>query len=135
MGEDLVRMSVTVPPELVAELDDLVESWDYASRSEAARDALREFVSDYRWRTRLEGRQRGMVAVLYDHDAPGVSERLLDLQHEAHETILSVQHIHLSDHQCLETLVVDGPAEEIERLVNRIQSLKGTKQVQLSVVG
>jgi CopG family nickel-responsive transcriptional regulator len=135
MAERLDRVSLTVPTTLLAEVDDVVADADYDSRSEAIRDALRGFVSSYRWRDDLDGRHQGSVVILYDHDVAGVTDALLDLQHELHETIVSTQHVHLSADRCLETLVVDGPAADIRDLVRRIQSLRGIQQVQLAVVG
>jgi CopG family nickel-responsive transcriptional regulator len=135
MPERLERVSLTVPTDLLAAVDDVVADADYDSRSEAVRDALRGFVSSYRWRDDLDGRHQGSVVVLYDHDVTGVTDALLDLQHDLHETIISTQHVHLSADRCLETLVVDGPAAEIRELVRRIQSLRGIHQVQLAVVG
>lgn len=134
MGGDLERVSLTIPSELLAELDEVITEWEYSSRSEAVRDALRAFLSDYRWRTGLSGAQHGAVTILYDHDVKGLNDELLQLQHEVPDTIVSSQHVHLSDHLCLETLVVDGTGEEIKKLVNRIQSLRGIKQVKLAVL-
>jgi CopG family nickel-responsive transcriptional regulator len=135
MSERLERVSLTLPTDLLAAVDGVVADADYDSRSEAIRDALRGFVSSYRWRDGLEGRHQGSVVVLYDHDVAGVTDALLDLQHDLHETIISTQHVHLSADHCLETLVVDGPAADIRDLVRRIQSLRGIRQVRLAVVG
>jgi CopG family nickel-responsive transcriptional regulator len=135
MAERLERVSLTVPSSLLAAVDDVVADADYDSRSEAIRDALRGFVASYRWRDDLDGRHQGSVVVLYDHEVAGVTDALLGLQHEFHETIVSTQHVHLSADRCLETLVVDGPANDIRELVRRIQSLRGIRQVQLAVVG
>jgi CopG family nickel-responsive transcriptional regulator len=135
MSERLERVSLTVPAALLAEVDDVVADADYDSRSEAVRDALRTFVSTYRWRDDLDRRHQGSVVILYDHDVAGVTDALLDLQHELHGTVVSTQHVHLSSDRCLETLVVDGQGREIRELVRRIQSLRGIQQVQLAVVG
>ena len=135
MSEGLERVSLTIPPELLSELDAVADEAEYASRSEAFRDALREFLTAYRWREDLDGRQQGTVVILYDHDVSGVTDELLRLQHDLHGTIIASQHVHLTEDLCLETLVVDGPAGDLRELVGRIQSLRGIRQVKLAVVG
>lgn len=133
MDEDIKRMSVTLPADLLSELDDAVSGDEYASRSEATRDALRSFLTDYRRQNDLSGIQRGAVVVVYDHDVGGVTDEILELQHELAETIVATQHVHLSTHLCMETLIVDGPGEQIEHLLNSLRPLKGVHQARLAV--
>ena len=128
------RMSVTLPPELLAELDAVVETGEYGSRSEATRDALRAFVTEFNRQTGLSGSLSGTVVVLYEHDHSGVTERMTDLQHDFSDTIIAVHHVHLSDHLCLESIAVDGTGERIEALLSEIRPLKGVKRVKLAVV-
>nr|WP_231896228.1 ribbon-helix-helix domain-containing protein [Haloferax sp. BAB-2207] len=51
MSQDVDRMSVTLPPSLLSELDDVVAAGEYDSRSEATRDALRAFVTEFNQQT------------------------------------------------------------------------------------
>jgi len=134
MSHDVDRMSVTLPPSLLAELDGVVEAGEYDSRSEATRDALRAFVTEFKQQTDLSGSLSGTVVVLYEHDHGGVTDEMTELQHAFTETIIAVQHVHLSDHLCLESIAVDGTGERIESLLSRIRPLKGVHRVKLSVV-
>jgi CopG family nickel-responsive transcriptional regulator len=134
MSDDIERMSVTLPEGLLGDLDEAVAGDEYASRSEATRDALRSFLTDYRRENDLAGVQRGAVVVVYDHDVSGVNDEILELQHEHPDTIVATQHVHLSNHLCMETLVVDGPGREIEALLGALRPLKGVHQVRLAVV-
>ena len=134
MSEEVDRMSVTLPPSLLADLDDVVDAGDYDSRSEATRDALRAFVTAFNRQTGLSGRLSGTVVVLYDHHGSGVTEAMTGLQHDFAETIIAVHHVHLSDHLCLESIAVEGPGDRIEGLLARLRPLKGVHQVELTVV-
>ncbi len=134
MSQDVDRMSVTLPPSLLAELDDVVDAGEYDSRSEATRDALRAFVTEFNQQTGLSGSLRGTVILLYEHDHSGVSDEMTELQHDFTETIIAEHHVHLSDHLCLESIAVDGTGERIEELLSRIRPLKGVHQVRLTVV-
>lgn len=134
MSEDVERMSVTLPPSLLSDLDDVVDSGNYDSRSEATRDALRAFVTEFDHQTGLSGALSGTVVILYEHDHSGVTSEMTALQHDFTDTIIAVHHVHLSDHLCLESIVVDGAGERIEQLLARVRPLKGVHQVQLTVV-
>jgi len=134
MSQDVDRMSVTLPPRLLAELDEVVEAGEYDSRSEATRDALRAFVTEFNQQTGLSGTLSGTVVVLYEHDHSGVTDEMTELQHDFTETIIAVHHVHLGDHLCLEAIAVDGTGEQIEELLSRIRPLKGVHQVKLTVV-
>ncbi|WP_435101662.1 CopG family ribbon-helix-helix protein [Halarchaeum sp. P4] len=134
MSEDLDRMSVTLSPALLADLDGVVDSGNYDSRSEATRDALRAFVTEFNRQTDLTGELSGTVVVLYDHDHTGVAAEMTSLQHEFADTIIAVHHVHLREHLCLESIAVDGAGADIEALLARLRPLKGVKQVKLTVV-
>lgn len=134
MAEDIERMSVTLPSSLLAELEEVVDGDEYASRSEATRDALRSFLTHYRRESDLASVQRGAVVIIYDHDVSGVNDAILELQHHHPDSIVATQHIHLSGHLCMETLIVDGPGQDIEALLGSLRPLKGVHQVRLAVV-
>lgn len=134
MSQDVDRMSVTLPPSLLSELDEVVDTGEYDSRSEATRDALRAFVTEFNQHTGLSKDLSGTVVVLYEHEHSGVTDEMTELQHDFTETIIAVHHVHLSDHLCLESIAVDGTGERIEALLSRIRPLKGVHQVKLTVV-
>ncbi|RJT07416.1 CopG family ribbon-helix-helix protein [Halococcus sp. IIIV-5B] len=134
MSQDVDRMSVTLPPSLLSELDEVVEAGEYNSRSGATRDALRAFVTEFNQQMGLSRSLSGTVVVLYEHDHNSVTDEMTALQHDFAETIIAVHHVHLNDHLCLESIAVDGAGERIEELLSRIRPLKGVHQVKLTVV-
>lgn len=136
MAEDLDRISLTLPPEMTAELDAIVEDWDYASRSEAVRDSLRDFFVSHDWDAEGETRHYGSVVVVHEHDHDsGLAGRLQAIQHEMAGIVTSVQHVHLTHERCMETIVVDGAADRIQTMANRLRSVEGVQQVKVVVVG
>ena len=50
-----------------------------------------------------------------------------DIQHDSHDTILSVMHLHVNHDDCLEILALRGPITQITALSNKLLSLKGIK--------
>ena len=130
MSDELERISLTLPPEMVERLDGIVEEWEYPSRSGAVRDALRDFFASYEWETAPDARYYGSVVVMHEHDHESdVASELQHVQHDFADLILSVQHIHLSHHACMETLAVDGSGGDIAELAHRLRSLEGVRRV------
>jgi len=130
----LTRVSLTLPQELLEELDRMLKTEKYASRSESIRDALHDFLASYKWRQGLKGRQIGIVAVIYEHDVRGLTDALVDIKHASRANISAVQHIHIDRKNCLETIIVKGQAEKIRKLVDKLGALRGVKQAKLVVV-
>jgi CopG family nickel-responsive transcriptional regulator len=121
MSQKITRVSLTLPKKLLDELDRTLKTQDYASRSEAVRDALRDFLASYKWRQGLKGELVGVIVIVYEHDARmGI--------------MTTVQHVHLDAKTCLETLIVRGSAKKIRRLVDQLGALRGVKQAKLVTV-
>ena len=135
MSDDIDRISLTLPSAMTGRLDDIVEEWDYASRSEAVRDALRDFFTGYEWESDRQETRYGTLVVVHEHHVDGLADRLQHIQHEAEDVITAVQHVHLSHHRCMETITVEGPGTEISELANRLRSVKGVRQVKVVVLG
>jgi CopG family nickel-responsive transcriptional regulator len=134
MASDVDRMSVTLPPDLLTELDGIVDAGDYDSRSEATRDAIRAFVTEFNQQTGLSGTRSGTVVVLFEHHQSDVTDEMTHLQHDFTETIIAVHHVHLSHDLCLESIAVEGRGDQIEALVSRLRPLEGVHHVKLTVV-
>lgn len=130
MADTLDRISLTLPPEMVDRLDEIVDDWEYASRSGAVRDALRELFAVYEWESDPESGFYGTVVVFHEHDHDSdVAGELQAVQHEFADAVLAVQHLHLSHHQCMETIAVEGSGTEIRELSNRLRSIAGVQRV------
>jgi len=134
MARNITRVSLTLPEDLLSELDRSLKAQRYVNRSEAVRDALRDFLASYKWRQELAGELVGVMVLVYEHDVRGLTDTLIDIQHSNREIMSAVQHVHLDTKNCLETSVVRGPAKEIRKLVDRLGALRGVKQAKLIVV-
>lgn len=131
---DLSRFGVSAEDELLASFDRLVADRGYATRSEALRDLMRDALIQ----SRIEGQQEGADALgsltlVYDHHAHGLAERMAELQHDHHALVVSVLHVHISHDDCMEVIVLRGPAGEVRALANSLVSLKGVKHGRLFI--
>lgn len=135
MSQELDRISLTLPPDMVDQLDDIIDDWDYSSRSEAVRDALRDLFASYDWETEGTGEYHGSITLAHDHHENDIADHLQSVQHDRTDIITATQHIHISHDQCLETITVNGPKAEINELSNELRSIEGVSQVKVVVVG
>jgi CopG family transcriptional regulator, nickel-responsive regulator len=120
---DLVRFGVSIPGPLLEAFDRLIERKGYPNRSEAIRDLVRDTLSEARWEAQGEG--AGGIVLVYDHHKKELTDRLVEIQHDSLDLVVSTLHVHLDHHRCLEVIVVRGPAERIGQLADRLRSLKG----------
>jgi CopG family nickel-responsive transcriptional regulator len=134
MPQKLARVSLTLPAELLTELDNAIRSQRYASRSEAIRDSIQDFLANYRWRKGLAGRLLGSILVLYDREVRGLGDRLTDIQHDSADIIKAIQHFHVDEKNCLEILICEGRAKKVRKLVEQTSALRGVKHAKLVVV-
>ena len=124
MGE-LVRFSVSISEDLITAFDALSRQMGYTNRSEAIRDAIRERMVRREWEAGDE--VAGVITLLYDHHRPGLSEALTAIQHDALDAVVSTTHVHVDADNCLEFVAVKGEARTIQRLADRMITLKGVK--------
>jgi CopG family nickel-responsive transcriptional regulator len=125
MSGKLVRFSVSIDEALIRSFDALSQEMGYANRSEAIRDAIRQRIVRREWESGDE--VAGVITLLYDHHKPGLSEALTEIQHHALGEVISATHVHVDHDNCLEFIAVKGEARVIERLADRLISLKGVK--------
>ncbi|HIW01217.1 MAG TPA: nickel-responsive transcriptional regulator NikR [Candidatus Desulfovibrio intestinipullorum] len=124
--EKVVRLGVSLPSDLLRPFDRLVERRGYQSRSEAIRDLIRKTLIEEEWKESASD-VAGTLTLVYDHHNRDLPGRLMDIQHDHHDLVVTTQHVHLDHHNCLEVLVLRGPAREIERLADRIIACNGVK--------
>jgi len=123
-SERTIRFTVSLPQRLLAELDARCVAKGYASRSELVRDLIRERMIEARW---ASGREDvvGVLTITYDHDQPELLQRIMEAQHGRLLNVLCTTHVHLDHHRCLETIIIRGRPQQIERLATALRGLRG----------
>jgi CopG family nickel-responsive transcriptional regulator len=130
----IVRVGVTFPPDLLADLDEVIEKMGYESRSKAIQDAVALFVSEKKWLREENAVQTGILLMVYDHEVTGLEGELTEVQHEHSKVISSSMHIHVGERDCLEAIAVRGKGSEIRELSNELTTKKGVKILKTMMV-
>ena len=130
--ETITRFGVSIEPELLKQFDKIITKKGYTNRSEAIRDLIREnIITENTMDPNTES--LGTLTMIYDHHTHPLTDKLLDLQHNHHEEILTTTHIHVDHHTCLEVLVLRGKTGNIQKLADTIKALKGIKHGELVI--
>ena len=127
------RVGVSLEKELLGAYDKLISAQGYQSRSEAIRDLIRLQLSS----SRLQNDKAEAVAavvLVYDHHATALMERLTELQHSHLLQTISSLHVHLDHHDCLEVIVLRGKVGEINKMGEKLISIKGVKLGRLNLL-
>lgn len=123
------RFGVSLDEKVLTDLDDLVKKHQFPNRSQAIRYLIKEHLVSESWKENKE--VAGTVTLLYDHHKRDLSGQSNDIQHQHHDLVLSMQHIHLDHHNCLETITLKGRADQLIDLSDKLIGLKGVKHGKL----
>ena len=127
---DTTRFGVSVPVDLLEKFDEKIDEKMYTNRSEAIRDLIRDFLVKEKW----EGSEEevyGSLTLVFDHEKKGIADKLTELQHQDHTHIVSTMHIHLDEHNCMETMAIKGKPKDIKNISDKLISTKGVKHGKL----
>ena len=127
----LVRFGVSLEQDLLEKFDRLTKERSYTCRSEAIRDLIRQELIDKQWTS--GGEIAGAITLIYDHHKRELVNKLMDIQHEFGDMIISSQHVHLDHNNCLEIVAVKGSPKEAQKLADSLKSVKGVKHGTLSM--
>ena len=128
---DIIRFGVSIDEALLENYDRFIADRGYATRSEALRDLIRDSLIQQKIDDRPDTRALGSLTVIYDHHARNLLREMSGIQHDFHQLILSVMHLHVSHDDCMEVIALSGIVSDIVTLSNRLLSLKGIKNGKL----
>lgn len=134
MDQDLSRIGVSLPENLLEKFDKIITKRGYSSRSEGIRDAIRGYIRYYDWMSEVQGERIGILSMTYDHSQRGLVTSLLDIEHEFSGLTRSALHVHISHDECMEVLIFHGEGKEIKTITEKIIALKGVKNVKLTTI-
>ena len=124
--ENIIRFSVSLPKQLLDELDNKISAQGYASRSEFTRDLIREKIVNDSWKD-ADDDLIGVLTLIYLHHQNDLVVKMMDIEHQANLHIACTTHVHIDHDNCLETLILRGKAGAIEKFAEKMGGLKGVK--------
>ncbi|MGL4409060.1 MAG: nickel-responsive transcriptional regulator NikR [Zoogloea sp.] len=124
-GNDGVsRISISLPPALLEDLDQMVAARGYGSRSQAIGEMVNYQLAEHK-RKLGNDIMAGTITLLYDRSTRGLQKKLADTQFKYIDEVISSLHVHLTDQQMMEVLLVQGHAERLQEIANALTTLRG----------
>jgi CopG family nickel-responsive transcriptional regulator len=126
----LARLSLSMPAELLSQLDAMVAERGLPSRSQMIAELIRHELAEH-------GEERpgvvlaGTITLIYRTESGRVRQALAQAQQSHLEEVISSQHVFLEDDQSLEVLLVQGPSESLHELCDQLRKIRGVKQLKL----
>lgn len=130
---DVIRFGVSVENDLLENFDESIGARGYATRSEALRDLMRDSLVQSRLEAEPDAGVIGSLTLIYDHHASDLAKQMAERQHDHHDLVISVLHVHVSHDDCMEVIAMRGAARRVRSLANALLALKGVKHGELFI--
>lgn len=125
----VTRIGVSLPDNLLKNFDSIIEEKGYTTRSEAIRDAIRDYIEHHSLTTASKKEGISIISYQYDHSVRRITDELIHIQHHFYDQIITSQHIHMSHENCLEIVIFKGKFTDAHKLADQILALRGAKLV------
>jgi CopG family nickel-responsive transcriptional regulator len=126
----LARLSVSLPAELLARLDAMVEERALPNRSQMIAELIRHALAEHGEAT-ADAVLAGAITLIYRADSGRVRQALAQTQLAYLKEVISSQHVFLEDDQSLEVLLVQGPSARLKLLCDELRKVRGVQQIKL----
>ncbi|MDD1687851.1 nickel-responsive transcriptional regulator NikR [Methanoregula sp.] len=134
MDDDLSRIGISLPKNLLDRFDEILNYRGYSSRSEGIRDAIRTYITYYKWMSDVKGEREGVITMVYDHDQRNLLSDITEIEHEYHGIIKASLHSHVTHTRCMEVILVHGEGTHLKNLAEKLMAHKGVESVKLTTI-
>lgn len=128
----LERISMTLPNELLTELDRMVEDRGLPNRSHAIAEMITREVAE--WKEKLGDQvMTGTITLFYDAARRNLQASLARIQRRHIAEVISSLHVQLEDQHTMEVLLIQGPARRLRAIADELIACKGVKSGRLNL--
>lgn len=124
-------VSISLPEKVLEQTDDLIKDLGFTGRSEILRHAVRSLSEEAAARKKIKGTADAVILVKHEEKH---TQEVLEIRH-AHQNLIKTHiHTHLENHACLELFILNGEAQAIIKLSEKLQASKKITQVKLIIL-
>lgn len=131
-NELVSRISVSIASSLLVELDQMVAQRGFSSRSQAVSDMVNRELVDHK-RNLGNDVMVGTISLHYDRSVRGLQKNLADIQYQYLDEVISSLHVHLSQNQLMEIILVQGQVQRLQEIANVMSTKRGVFTSRLQV--
>jgi CopG family nickel-responsive transcriptional regulator len=127
----MVIVSLSLPDQMIQEMDRIQKSGGFAGRSELVRAAIRLLLEDSRKKDALSGHMNAIIVVTHEklNEAP-----ITRLKHEFEEIVKTHIHNKIGQESCVELFLLEGDGKKVGSMMREFQKEDKLKSVKLVVI-
>ncbi len=76
----------------------------------------------------------GALSYVFNHHERQLASRLAAMHHDHHDVTVSAMHAHLDHDNCIETVILRGPAEVVTQFAESVIAEKGVRHGKFNVI-
>lgn len=131
-NELVSRISISIASPLLVELDQMVLQRGFGSRSQALSDMVNRELVEHK-RNLGDDVMVGTISLHYDRSVRGLQKNLADIQYQYLDEVISSLHVHLSQNQVMEVILVQGQVKRLQEIANVMSTRRGVFTSRLQV--
>jgi CopG family transcriptional regulator, nickel-responsive regulator len=124
-------VSLSLPDQMIKEIDHVQEVGGFAGRSELLRAAIRLMLEDSKEKNSLNGHVNAIIVVTHDESN---EEPITRLKHEFEQIVRTHIHNKISQRNCIEVFLLEGDGKKVSAMTKAFQKEDTLKTVKLMVV-
>jgi CopG family nickel-responsive transcriptional regulator len=128
------RFTISLDDKLAQKFEQLIAERGYANRSEAVRDLVRAELERQRQTAGASQHCIACLSYVFNHHERDLMERITGLQHEHHDLTVSTLHAHLDHDHCLESVILRGPTQAVQRFAEGVCAQRGVHHGKLNLI-
>lgn len=123
---------MSMPKNLLKQFEEILREKGYQSRSKGIKNALEDYITNYKKINALKDDQFGILTVIYDKNYKGVADDLNDVREKFQRYIKAIMLVQMSKQFLQEVMVLSGDSKHIIDLSAGIMSLNGVEYVKFT---
>ncbi len=126
-------VSISISDEDLRALNRLQTEGGFTNRSELLRRALRTLASEVQELDKLSGETSAVLTIVYGKKGKGIESNFL--LHRQAQLIDALLHSHTVNGECIEVIVVNGPANEVRKLIKTLKGNRKIHTMKVAIIG
>jgi CopG family nickel-responsive transcriptional regulator len=130
--EPVTRISISLPPGVSRELDELVEARGFESRSQAVVSMIQESVLEQREEAG-ESIMTGTITLFFPQTGRNLLGELAALKRRYVDEVIGSLQVQLEDNHLMEVILVQGPVATLQKISHELVACRGVKVSKLTL--
>jgi CopG family nickel-responsive transcriptional regulator len=126
-------VSISLSDEDLRALNQLQAEGGFTNRSELLRRALRTLASEVQELDKLSGDTSAVLTIVYGKKGKGIESNFL--LHRQAQLIDALLHSHTVNGECIEVIVVNGPANDVRKLIKKLKGNRKIQTIKVVIIG